>query len=137
TAAEPATRPATGDRPALVLRSLTKHFGTAVAVDGSDLDVRPGGFVTLLGPSGAGKTTALRRVAGFMGPTSGSIEIDGSDMTRVPPHRPDVGRVFQHQALVPHMTAAETVSFPLRMRRRPGAEIKKRVGEALDLVKLG
>ena len=133
----PATRPAVADRPALVLRSLTKHFGSAVAVDGIDLDVRPGEFLTLLGPSGSGKTTTLRMVAGFMAPTSGSIEIDGSDMTRVPPHRRDVGMVFQNYALFPHMTAAENVAFPLRMRRRPGAEIKKRVGEALDLVKLG
>ena len=131
------TRPAAGDRPALVLRALTKHFGSAVAVDGIDLDVRPGEFLTLLGPSGSGKTTTLRMVAGFMAPTSGSIEIDGSDMTRVPPHRRDVGMVFQNYALFPHMTAAENVAFPLRMRRRPGAEIKKRVGEALDLVKLG
>ena len=135
--AESATRPATGDRPALVLRALTKHFGSAVAVDGIDLDVRPGEFLTLLGPSGSGKTTTLRMVAGFMAPTSGSIEIDGADMTRVPPHRRDVGMVFQNYALFPHMTAAENVAFPLRMRRRPGPEIKKRVGEALDLVKLG
>ena len=131
------TRPAAGERPALVLRALTKHFGSAVAVDGIDLDMRPGEFLTLLGPSGSGKTTTLRMVAGFMAPTSGSIEIDGSDMTRVPPHRRDVGMVFQNYALFPHMTAAENVAFPLRMRRRPGAEIKKRVGEALDLVKLG
>jgi len=135
--ARTSTRPAAGDRPALVLRALTKHFGSAVAVDGIDLDVRPGEFLTLLGPSGSGKTTTLRMVAGFMAPTSGSIEIDGSDMTRVPPHRRDVGMVFQNYALFPHMTAAENVAFPLRMRRRPGAEIKKRVGEALDLVKLG
>ena len=131
------TRPAAGERPALVLRALTKHFGSAVAVDGIDLDVRPGEFLTLLGPSGSGKTTTLRMVAGFMAPTAGSIGIDGSDMTRVPPHRRDVGMVFQNYALFPHMTAAENVAFPLRMRRRPGAEIKKRVGEALDLVKLG
>ena len=135
-AASPPRSPA-DDRPALVLRALTKHFGSAVAVDGIDLDVRRGEFLTLLGPSGSGKTTTLRMVAGFMAPTSGSIEIDGSDMTRVPPHRRDVGMVFQNYALFPHMTAAENVAFPLRMRRRPGAEIKKRVGEALDLVKLG
>ena len=133
----PPTRPGVADRPALVLRALTKHFGTAVAVDGVDLDVRPGEFLTLLGPSGSGKTTTLRMVAGFMAPTSGSIEIAGADMTRVPPHRRDVGMVFQNYALFPHMTAAENVAFPLRMRRRPGTEIKKRVGEALDLVKLG
>jgi len=133
----PPTRPGVADGPALVLRALTQHFGTAVAVDGVDLDVRPGEFLTLLGPSGSGKTTTLRMVAGFMAPTSGSIEIAGEDMTRVPPHRRDVGMVFQNYALFPHMTAAENVAFPLRMRRRPGTEIKKRVGEALDLVKLG
>jgi ABC-type Fe3+/spermidine/putrescine transport system ATPase subunit len=76
-------------------------------------------------------------VAGFMAPTAGSIEIDGSDMTRVPPYRRDVGMVFQNYALFPHMTAADNVAFPLRMRRRPSAEIKKRVADALELVKLG
>jgi spermidine/putrescine ABC transporter ATP-binding subunit len=137
--AEAATVPAqsaTG-RPALVLRGLTKHFGSAVAVDGIDLEVRPGEFLTLLGPSGSGKTTTLRMVAGFMAPTSGAIEIDGSDMTRVPPYRRDVGMVFQNYALFPHMTAAENVAFPLRMRHRPAAEIKRRVADALELVKLG
>ena len=128
----------TDERPALVLRSLTKQFGTAVtAVDGIDLEVRRGEFLTLLGPSGSGKTTTLRMVAGFMAPTSGSIEIDGTDMTRVPPYRRDVGMVFQNYALFPHMTAADNVAFPLRMRRRPSVEIKQRVADALDLVKLG
>jgi putative spermidine/putrescine transport system ATP-binding protein len=76
-------------------------------------------------------------VAGFMAPTSGQIEIDGSDMTRVPPYRRDVGMVFQNYALFPHMTAADNVAFPLRMRRRPSSEIKQRVADALELVKLG
>jgi putative spermidine/putrescine transport system ATP-binding protein len=136
--AAPAETKAAGPvRPALVLRGLTKHFGSAVAVDGIDLEVRPGEFLTLLGPSGSGKTTTLRMVAGFMAPTSGAIEIDGADMTRVPPYRRDVGMVFQNYALFPHMTAAENVAFPLRMRHRPAAEIKTRVAEALELVKLG
>jgi putative spermidine/putrescine transport system ATP-binding protein len=125
------------ERPALVLRGLRKDFGTIAAVDGIDLEVRRGEFLTLLGPSGSGKTTTLRMVAGFMAPTSGSIEIDGTDMTRVPPYRRDVGMVFQNYALFPHMTAADNVAFPLRMRRRPAAEIKKRVADALELVKLG
>ena len=125
------------DRPALVLHDLRKDFGTIAAVDGIDLEVRRGEFLTLLGPSGSGKTTTLRMVAGFMAPTSGSIEIDGTDMTRVPPYRRDVGMVFQNYALFPHMTAADNVAFPLRMRRRPAAEIKSRVAEALELVKLG
>jgi putative spermidine/putrescine transport system ATP-binding protein len=125
------------DRPALVLRGLRKSFGNAVAVDGVDLEVRRGEFLTLLGPSGSGKTTTLRMVAGFMSPSGGSIEIDGQDMTRVPPYRRDVGMVFQNYALFPHMTAAQNVAFPLRMRGRPGAEIQRRVAEALSLVKLG
>ena len=124
------------DRPALVLRGLRKSFGNAVAVDGVDLEVGRGEFVTLLGPSGSGKTTTLRMVAGFMSPSGGSIEIDGADMTRVPPYRRDVGMVFQNYALFPHMTAAQNIAFPLRMRRRPKAEIDRRVADALGLVKL-
>jgi putative spermidine/putrescine transport system ATP-binding protein len=124
------------DRPALVLRDLRKRFGSAVAVDGIDLEVRRGEFVTLLGPSGSGKTTTLRMIAGFMSPSGGSIEIDGQDMTRVPPYRRDVGMVFQNYALFPHMTAAQNVAFPLRMRKQSKAEIDRRVGDALDLVKL-
>ena len=124
------------DRPALVLRGLRKVFGNAVAVDGIDLEVRPGEFLTLLGPSGSGKTTTLRMVAGFMSPTAGAIEIDGTDMTRVPPYRRDVGMVFQNYALFPHMTAADNIAFPLRMRRLPRPEIQRRVADALGLVKL-
>jgi putative spermidine/putrescine transport system ATP-binding protein len=139
TTAAPSTAPSpTGERPALVLRGLRKLFGaaTAAAVDGVDLEVRRGEFVTLLGPSGSGKTTTLRMVAGFMSPTSGSIEIDGSDMTRVPPYRRDVGMVFQNYALFPHMTAAQNIAFPLQMRRRARPEITRRVADALALVKL-
>ena len=129
-------QPTAPDRPALVLRGLRKSFGSAVAVDGVDLEVGRGEFVTLLGPSGSGKTTTLRMVAGFMSPSGGSIEIDGADMTRVPPYRRDVGMVFQNYALFPHMTAAQNIAFPLRMRRRPKAEIDRRVADALKLVKL-
>ena len=93
-----------------------------VACDGIDLEVRRGEFVTLLGPSGSG-TTTLRMVAGFTTPSGGSIEIDGRDMTRVPPHRRDVGMVFQNYALFPHMTAAQNIAFPLQMRGVPRAEI--------------
>ena len=135
----PSSGPSTGktDSPALALRGLRKSFGSTVAVDGVDLEVRRGEFVTLLGPSGSGKTTTLRMVAGFMGPSGGSIEIDGRDMTNTPPYRRDVGMVFQNYALFPHMTAAQNVAFPLRMRGRPRAEIDRRVDEALRLVKLG
>ena len=130
------TPAAAADRPALVLRGLRKLFGGAVAVDEVDLEVRRGEFVTLLGPSGSGKTTTLRMVAGFTAPTGGSIEIDGRDMTRIPPYRRDVGMVFQNYALFPHMTAAQNIGFPLQMRRTPRREIERRVADALALVKL-
>jgi putative spermidine/putrescine transport system ATP-binding protein len=124
------------DRPALVLRGLAKHFGDVPAVDGVDLEVRQGEFVTLLGPSGSGKTTTLRMIAGFAVQTSGTIEIDGVDMGRVPPYHRDVGMIFQNYALFPHMTAAQNIAFPLQMRRTGRAEIKRRVADALALVKL-
>jgi putative spermidine/putrescine transport system ATP-binding protein len=128
-----ADRPA---RPALVLRDLQKSFGDVPAVDGVDLEVREGEFITLLGPSGSGKTTTLRMIAGFTRQSAGTIEIDGMDMSHVPPHRRDVGMIFQNYALFPHMTAAENVAFPLEMRRADRSEIKRRVAEALALVKL-
>ena len=92
--------------------------------------------MTLLGPSGSGKTTTLRMIAGFTTPSGGSIEIGGRDMTRVPPHRRNVGMVFQNYALFPHMTAAQNIGFPLQMRGVPRQEIKGRVDNALRLVKL-
>ena len=130
-------RAESSERPALVLRSLTKQFGDVAAVDGVDLDVRPGEFVTLLGPSGSGKTTTLRMIAGFTHQTGGTIEIDGIDMGGVPPYRRDVGMIFQNYALFPHMTAAQNIAFPLEMRRVQRSEIKRRVDEALALVRLG
>ena len=123
-------------RPALALRALTKRFGDVAAVDGVDLEVMPGEFITLLGPSGSGKTTTLRIIAGFTAQTSGTIDIDGLDMSNVPPYRRDVGMVFQNYALFPHMTAAENIAFPLEMRNAGKAEIKRRVAEALQLVQL-
>ena len=132
------TRPggAATDRPALVLRGLEKYFGDVPAVDGVDLEVRQGEFITLLGPSGSGKTTTLRMIAGFTLQSGGTIEIDGVDMSHVPPYRRDVGMIFQNYALFPHMTAAENIAFPLQMRRVGRPEIKRRVADALALVKL-
>jgi putative spermidine/putrescine transport system ATP-binding protein len=124
------------DRPTLALRGLTKRFGDFMAVEGIDLDVPRGEFVTLLGPSGSGKTTTLRMIAGFTNQDAGTIHIDGEDMSRVPPHRRDVGMVFQNYALFPHMTAAQNIAFPLQMRRIDRATMKERVAEALALVKL-
>jgi putative spermidine/putrescine transport system ATP-binding protein len=131
-----AGRKPTSDRPALVLRGLEKRFGDVMAVNGVDLDVRQGEFVTLLGPSGSGKTTTLRMIAGFTVQSAGTIEVDGTDVGRVPPHKRDVGMVFQNYALFPHMTAGENIAFPLQMRNRPKDEIKRRVNDALALVKL-
>jgi putative spermidine/putrescine transport system ATP-binding protein len=126
---------ATGKR-ALILRGLAKRFGDVMAVDGVDLEVRRGEFLTLLGPSGSGKTTTLRMIAGFTSQSAGTIEIDGVDMSRVPPYRRDVGMVFQNYALFPHMTAAQNVAFPLQMRGLARAEIKRQVADTLGLVKL-
>ena len=124
------------DRPALAIRGLSKQFGDVAAVDGVDLTVRSGEFLTLLGPSGSGKTTTLRMIAGFTLQTGGTIEIDGRDVSRTPPYKRDVGMVFQNYALFPHMTAAENIAFPLEMRKRPRDEIRRRVADALRLVKL-
>jgi putative spermidine/putrescine transport system ATP-binding protein len=129
-------RSAPGERPTLVLRGLTKQFGDFAAVDGVDLEVRRGEFVTLLGPSGSGKTTTLRMIAGFTHQSGGTIEIEGTDMRGVPPYRRDVGMIFQNYALFPHMTAAANVAFPLEMRHVPRSEIKRRVDDALALVRL-
>ncbi len=131
-----APRAAHDAAPALVLRGLSRHFGDVVAVDAIDLEVPRGEFLTLLGPSGSGKTTTLRMIAGFTAQTAGSIEIGGVDMSRVPPHKRDVGMVFQNYALFPHMTAAQNIAFPLEMRGLPRAEIRRKVGDALALVKL-
>jgi ABC-type Fe3+/spermidine/putrescine transport system ATPase subunit len=110
--------------PDLQLQGLTKRYAGTVAVDDVSLDVAPGEFVTLLGPSGCGKTTLLKSIAGFLDPNG------------VLPHLRNIGIVFQHYALFPHMTAAENVGFGLRMRRIPRPEIARRVGEMLQLVKL-
>jgi putative spermidine/putrescine transport system ATP-binding protein len=135
--AAPASPTGSGDDgPALVLRDLRKVFGAVVACEDVDLEVRRGEFVTLLGPSGSGKTTTLRMIAGFTTPSGGSIEIGGRDMTRVPPHRRNVGMVFQNYALFPHMTAAQNIGFPLQMRGVPREETRARVERALGLVKL-
>jgi len=115
---------------------LVKRYGAVAALDGVSLAVAPGEFFTLLGPSGCGKTTTLRSVAGFVAPDAGRVEIDGADVTGVPPHRRRVGMVFQHYALFPHRTVAQNVGFGLRMQRVDRAEIARRVAEALALVQL-
>ncbi len=107
-----------------------------MAVDGVTLDIRRGELFSLLGPSGCGKTTLLRMIGGFELPDAGTIRIDGIDVTGVPPHRRPVNMVFQHYALFPHLSVAENVAFGFRYQRFPAAEHRRRVGEALELVRL-
>jgi putative spermidine/putrescine transport system ATP-binding protein len=125
-----------GETLGLELVGVRKLYGEVAAVEHVDLEVRMGEFLTLLGPSGSGKTTTLRLVAGFTQPTSGTIRIAGEDMTLTPPHKRDVGMVFQNYALFPHMSIRENIAYPLRMRKVPRAEQKRLVDEALALVQM-
>ncbi len=119
------------------LVGLRKRFGEVAAVDGVDLEIRAGEFFSLLGPSGCGKTTTLRMIGGFELPTEGRIELAGRDITREPPEKRPVNMVFQSYALFPHLSVFETVAFGLRRRRTPQPEVARRVGETLELVRLG
>jgi len=120
----------------LQLIELTKVYGDVVAADRVTLDIAPGEFITLLGPSGSGKTTTLMMVAGFVIPTSGQILVNGEDIAFRPPHKRNIGMVFQNYALFPHMTVAENIAFPLKMRKWPRDRIEQAVKEALQLVRL-
>ena len=118
------------------LEAVTKRYGPVTALAAADLSVAEGEFVTLLGPSGSGKTTLLNLVAGMISPTAGRIIIAGTDATQVPPERRGLGMVFQNYALRPHMTIFENVAFPLRVRRLPEGEIRRKVTEVLEMVQL-
>jgi spermidine/putrescine transport system ATP-binding protein len=118
------------------LVEVTKLFGDMMAVDHINLEVQDGEFFSLLGPSGCGKTTTLRMIGGFEEPTSGLIELQGQDVTWLPPYRRNVNTVFQNYALFPHLTIFENVAFGLRRRGVKGDEIKSRVTEMLALVEL-
>jgi spermidine/putrescine transport system ATP-binding protein len=118
------------------LVDVVKKFGEVFAVDHIDLEVRDGEFFSLLGPSGCGKTTTLRMIGGFEQPTSGLIELQGQDVTWLPPYQRNVNTVFQSYALFPHLTIYENVAFGLRRRKVKDSEIKSRVGEMLRLVEL-
>lgn len=120
----------------LSLNNISKSYGSTLAVEDFNLEVEQGEFISLLGPSGCGKTTTLQMIAGFEEPTSGSIHINGRDMTSVSPSARDIGIVFQSYALFPHMTVADNVSFGLEMRGIARAEREQRVAEALELVHL-
>lgn len=118
------------------IRSASKAYGALRALDDVTLDVAPGEFVSLLGPSGSGKTTLLGILGGFIPPSSGSVHFGDRDVTYMPPHKRDIGVVFQSYALFPHMDVAQNVAFPLRARRLPKADWVSRVRDALALVGL-
>jgi ABC-type Fe3+/spermidine/putrescine transport system ATPase subunit len=124
------------ETPFLRLRGVRKAFADHVAVAGVDLDIRRGEFVTLLGPSGCGKTTLLRMIAGFEQPTAGTIELEGADLTALPPERRSLNMVFQSYALFPHMNVFDNVAFGLRTARVAPRDVKERVDGALALVGL-
>jgi spermidine/putrescine ABC transporter ATP-binding subunit len=115
---------------------VEKHYGSIAALDGVTLTFADGEFFGLLGPSGSGKTTLLRAIAGFVEPDAGEIRLDGRDIGHTPVHRREIGMVFQNYALFPHMSVFDNIAFGLSVRAKAGAEIRKRVGEMLDLVRL-
>ena len=123
--------------PDVEIADVTKRFGEVVAVDRMNLRIQHGEFYSLLGPSGCGKTTTLRMIAGFEQPTEGEIFLAGQPIAGVPPYRRNVNTVFQHYALFPHMNVAQNVGYGLRQRKVDKAEEARRVGEALELVRLG
>ena len=120
----------------LDVTDLQKSYGRFNAVDHVSFTMREGEFLTLLGPSGSGKTTTLQMIAGLTQPSGGSINLAGRPVHPLPPHKRDIGVVFQNYALFPHMTAFDNVAFPLRARRIPEATLKKRVDEVLEIVGL-
>jgi spermidine/putrescine ABC transporter ATP-binding subunit len=122
--------------PTVELRGIVKRYASQVAVAGVDLAVADGEFVSLLGPSGCGKTTTLRIIAGFIEPEEGEVRVMGEDVSSRPPHKRDMGMVYQNYALFPHMTVFDNVAYGLRMRKAPRPEIQARVSEALGLVRL-
>ena len=128
--------PNDAETPFLRLRGVGKHFREHVAVQAVDLDVARGEFVTLLGPSGCGKTTLLRMIAGFEQPTTGTIELETRDLTRLPPERRPLNMVFQSYALFPHMNVYDNVAYGLRTARIAAGEVRSRVKAALELVGL-
>ena len=132
----PAAITATGAHPLVRLRGISKSYGTVVAVKQLELEIRRGDFLAILGPSGCGKTTLLRIIGGFVAPTTGTVEIDGEDVTRWGPEKRPTNTVFQGYGLFPHMTVRQNIAYGLRTARRPQSEIRQRVDEAIALVRL-
>ena len=121
---------------AITVRNVSKRFGTFTALDDVSVDIPSGSLTALLGPSGGGKSTLLRIIAGLEVPDAGTVAIGGEDSTALPPQRRNVGFVFQHYAAFKHMTVAKNVAFGLEIRKRPKADIDHRVRELLHLVHL-
>jgi spermidine/putrescine transport system ATP-binding protein len=122
--------------PVIEIDHVTKRFGDYVAVAEADFSIASGEFFSMLGPSGCGKTTTLRMIAGFETPTEGAIRLEGADVSRVPPHKRNVNTVFQHYALFPHMTVWDNVAYGPRSQKKDKAEVRKRVDELLEIVRL-
>ena len=124
----------------ITLTALTKRYGRnpddPLAVDAITLDIEPGEFITLLGPSGCGKTSTLRMIAGFEEPTSGSLELDGSDVIRVAPNERPMSMVFQSYALFPHLSVRENVSYGLKLKKVPAARLREEVDTVLTIMNL-
>src|SRR6056297_907269 len=125
----------------LTLTGVARHFGKTVAVDHVDLTLTEGEFVSLLGPSGCGKTTTLRMIAGFIAPTAGEIVIDGKVVSSpsgiVPPERRNMSMIFQSYAIWPNMTVEQNVGFGLELRKLSSDEVKRRIGQILEVVQMG
>jgi spermidine/putrescine transport system ATP-binding protein len=134
TAEDGATRGA--GRPVVEIDHVTKRFDDYVAVADADFSIASGEFFSMLGPSGCGKTTTLRMIAGFETPTDGAIRLEGVDVSRVPPHKRNVNTVFQHYALFPHMTVWDNVAYGPRSMKKDKAEVRRRVDEILEIVRL-
>jgi ABC-type Fe3+/spermidine/putrescine transport system ATPase subunit len=122
---------------AVALEQVTKQYGGQTVVDAVSVSIAAGEFFTILGPSGSGKSTTLSMIAGFVLPDAGRVRLGGRDMTQAPPRDRGLGMVFQNYAIFPHLNVFENVAFPLRARRVPGAEIGRRVADALAMVRLG
>jgi putative spermidine/putrescine transport system ATP-binding protein len=126
-----------GPQPKLSIRGVAKSYGPVTALAEATLDLAEGEFLTLLGPSGSGKSTLLMIVAGLSQPSAGEVWIGGRLSTYAPPNKRDIGVVFQNYALFPHLTVAENIGFPLRMRGVAAADVAAQVARALDIVQLG
>ena len=122
--------------PVIEIDHVTKRFDDYVAVDDADFSIAPGEFFSMLGPSGCGKTTTLRMIAGFESPTQGAIRLEGTDVSKTPPNKRNVNTVFQHYALFPHMTVWDNVAYGPRSTKKEKGEVRKRVDELLEIVRL-